>query len=82
MQSRVASMFGLHGAATRNRAKAMGGRNEVRAARTGGWFSATGSRIRGKGHSMLGALSGNRARQARGNALNDSGHVKQRWNRS
>ncbi|KAG8894172.1 hypothetical protein FRC00_009392 [Tulasnella sp. 408] len=80
MQARVAGFFGFHDRAAAHRSKQAMGHGERHAATTSGWAKGTGQRIRGKGHSILGAITGSRRRQARGNAKNNMGQMRQNFN--
>ncbi|KAG9121799.1 hypothetical protein FRC07_002101, partial [Ceratobasidium sp. 392] len=76
MQSAVGSLVRAHGFAGRGRDRHNRGVAEVKAAKARGYASGTSDRARGKGHSILGSITGNRARQAHGNALGDKGNMK------
>ncbi|KAG8952449.1 hypothetical protein FRC04_004509 [Tulasnella sp. 424] len=80
IQARVSRFFGFHDRAAAHRGKQMMGHTERHAATTSGWAGGTGQRIRGKGHSILGAITGSRRRQARGNAKNNMGQMRQNIN--
>lgn len=54
------------------------GVSEIQAAKTRGYTTGTGDRVRGKGHSILGGITGSRRRQARGNAMGNKGSFKVR----
>ncbi|KAG8779945.1 hypothetical protein FRC12_023672 [Ceratobasidium sp. 428] len=77
LQSAVGTLVRAHGFAGRGRDRHNRGVAEVQAAKTKGYASGTGDRVRGKGHSILGGITGNRRRQARGNAMADKGNLKQ-----
>ncbi|KAG8930165.1 hypothetical protein FRC03_006467 [Tulasnella sp. 419] len=80
IQSRVGGFFGMRNYAANGRDKHMHGEAEYKAAKVKGHASGTGDRISGKKDSILGGITGNRTRQARGNARNDRGSAKQSWN--
>ncbi|KAG8739763.1 hypothetical protein FRC10_005188 [Ceratobasidium sp. 414] len=76
LQRAVGTLIRAHGFAGRGRDRHNRGVAEVKAAKVRGYSSGTGDRVRGKGHSILGGITGNRARQARGNAVGDKGNLK------
>ncbi|KAF8751573.1 DnaJ molecular chaperone homology domain [Rhizoctonia solani] len=76
-QRAVGSLVRAHGFAGRGRDRHNRGVAEVQAAKAKGYASGTSDRVRGRGHSILGGITGNRRRQARGNALSDKGNLKQ-----
>ncbi|KAG9027998.1 hypothetical protein FRB95_007004 [Tulasnella sp. JGI-2019a] len=78
--ARMAGFFGLRRQEAKQEAKASAGAAEVAAAKAHGWTKGTGNRAQGKGNSILGAISGNRGRQSRGNAQNNKGHIRQNIN--
>ncbi|EUC57567.1 mismatch base pair and cruciform DNA recognition protein Hmp1, putative, partial [Rhizoctonia solani AG-3 Rhs1AP] len=82
LQRAVGSIVRAHGFAGRGRDRHNRGVAEVTAAKAKGYASGTGDRVRGKGHSILGGITGNRGRQARGNAMGDKGAFKQGFNSS
>ncbi|KAB5589848.1 hypothetical protein CTheo_6708 [Ceratobasidium theobromae] len=77
LQSAVGTLVRAHGFAGRGRDRHRRGLAEIRAAKSRGYVSGTSDRVRGKGHSILGGISGNRRRQARGNAMGNKGNFKQ-----
>ncbi|CAE6364306.1 unnamed protein product [Rhizoctonia solani] len=77
LQRAVGSLVRAHGFAGRGRDRHNRGVAEMQAAKARGYASGTSDRVRGKGHSILGGITGNRRRQARGNALGDKGNLKQ-----
>ncbi|QRV75468.1 CsbD domain-containing protein [Ceratobasidium sp. AG-Ba] len=77
LQRAVGTLVRAHGVAGRGRDRHNRGVAEVQAAKARGYASGTSDRVRGKGHSILGGITGNRKRQARGNALGDKGNMKQ-----
>ncbi|KAF8602831.1 hypothetical protein BDV93DRAFT_523689 [Ceratobasidium sp. AG-I] len=79
VQRAVGTLVRAHGFAGRGRDRHNRGVAEVQAAKARGYASGTGDVARGKGHSILGGITGNRARQARGNAISDKGNLKQRF---
>ncbi|KAG8983155.1 hypothetical protein FRB90_006263 [Tulasnella sp. 427] len=80
IQARVAGFFGFHDRASQHRGKQMMGHTERHAAAGSGWANGTGQRMKGKGHSILGAITGSRRRQAKGNAMGNVGQVRQNIN--
>ncbi|KAL0579331.1 hypothetical protein V5O48_002664 [Marasmius crinis-equi] len=81
MKETVGGMLGAHGMQRRGQEEHARGEAEYDAARTRGYVEGTADRFTGKKDSVVGAVTGDKSQQARGNYKQEHGEMQQDVNR-